>query len=863
MEVSDIKLKELIEQETGEKFNRENKICCPFHEEKTPSFSVRFNPNTGKDQFKCFSCGEVGDKIDFIMKLKNMKYNEAREYLGLTVEKSVQEQQIEKVKGYIEWQIKKFGWKDTLIGLFPFVNDKGEILYFKAKFRNDKGEKRLSYYHIENDKVINKRGSEELPYNLYNAIEGIKNGKILIICEGEKDSNLLNNIFSNNKYVATSVKNVKDLSILRDASIYICGDTGEAGQKYIEHIKSELFQYSNMFKIISLPGIEELGDNKDVGDWLEAGHSKKDLLQAFNRSLDLKNKYELQQDCFGIYKTIFSEDDEKKKYIANFNIETAYNIKFIDENSEGIKLVLKSPLRNIIERVDKVNVFDDLKSFRNFLGSMDLVFTGATNDLMALKVWIRKYFALTDKEIYTGTSFLFNKSGELSLITQQGSIISQKYNSNILSDGGANIDVLNIKPINKTELKELMIHLFEFTTYQNSYSLIGTTINNLAIAQAIKVNIKFHILLLAGESGAGKSTVTECVIMPLLNLKDDPKSIGLITKFALIKALSDGNYSVIFEEHKPSGWDERRISMISEILRNLYDKHTIDRGSKDLKNNKVFQPKRPTIIVGEERYSNIEKALMDRSCIIYLSKAEITENQTASMEWIKSHQDILNKLGRSLVDMVLNMSVDEYRELREYEASKIEGLKDRPLNTAINICTGIAILNKLLNKFDLQNIENYRSVVAGNIKNEILNDMNDSLSEVEKILKLYDQIIGDERVKQEEIDKAIQIKNGKIYIRTSEMFNQIRKYMKDIGEKKPMMEIGDFKKQAQKSGYLLKLSLKQIKVNKENTRFDLYNSNRLKRLKVDSIVPPDYEETEWESGEQQVIYPDKFNKKGS
>ncbi|MBV4439326.1 CHC2 zinc finger domain-containing protein [Clostridium tyrobutyricum] len=863
MEVSDIKLKELIEQETGEKFNRENKICCPFHEEKTPSFSVRFNPNTGKDQFKCFSCGENGDSLDFIMKLKNMKYNEAREYLGLTVEKSVQEQQIEKLKECIEWQIKKFKWKDTLIGLFPFMNDKGEIAYFKAKFKNDKGEKRLSYYHIENDKVINKRGSEELPYNLYNAIEGIKNGKILIICEGEKDSNLLNNIFSNNKYVATSVKNVKDLSILSDANIYICGDTGGPGQKYIEHIKSELFQYSNMFKIINLPGIEELGDNKDVGDWLEAGHSKKDLLQAFNRSLDLKNKYELQQDCFGIYKTIFSEDDEKKKYIANFNIETAYNIKFIDENSEGIKLVLKSPLRNIIERVDKVNVFDDLKSFRNFLGSMDLVFTGTTNDLMALKVWIRKYFALTDKEIYTGTSFLFNKSGKLSLITQQGSIISQKYNSNILSDGGANIDVLNIKPINKTELKELMIHLFEFTTYQNSYSLIGTTINNLAIAQAIKVNIKFHILLLAGESGAGKSTVTECVIMPLLNLKDDPKSIGLITKFALIKALSDGNYSVIFEEHKPSGWDERRISMISEILRNLYDKHTIDRGSKDLKNNKVFQPKRPTIIVGEERYSNIEKALMDRSCIIYLSKAEITENQTASMEWIKSHQDILNKLGRSLVDMVLNMSVDEYRELREYEASKIEGLKDRPLNTAINICTGIAILNKLLNKFDLQNIENYRSIVAGNIKNEILNDMNDSLSEVEKILKLYDQIIGDERVKQEEIDKAIQIKNGKIYIRTSEMFNQIRKYMKDIGEKKPMMEIGDFKKQAQKSGYLLKLSLKQIKVNKENTRFDLYNSNRLKRLKVDSIVPPDYEETEWESGEQQVIYPDKFNKKGS
>ena len=47
--------------------------CCPFHNEKTPSFSV----NEEKGFYHCFGCGEHGDIISFVMKTENMDFKQA------------------------------------------------------------------------------------------------------------------------------------------------------------------------------------------------------------------------------------------------------------------------------------------------------------------------------------------------------------------------------------------------------------------------------------------------------------------------------------------------------------------------------------------------------------------------------------------------------------------------------------------------------------------------------------------------------------------------------------------------------------------------------------------------------------------
>ena len=52
--------------------------CCPFHNEKTPSFYV----SPAKGIYKCFGCGKSGTAVGFVMEHESMTYVEALKYLA-------------------------------------------------------------------------------------------------------------------------------------------------------------------------------------------------------------------------------------------------------------------------------------------------------------------------------------------------------------------------------------------------------------------------------------------------------------------------------------------------------------------------------------------------------------------------------------------------------------------------------------------------------------------------------------------------------------------------------------------------------------------------------------------------------------
>jgi DNA primase len=89
----DIKSRLMPSKIIGQKVNLKQKTSgeflglCPFHNEKTPSFSVSDN----KKFYHCFGCGEHGDIFEFLVKTTGMQYQDALERLaaeaGVTIPK--------------------------------------------------------------------------------------------------------------------------------------------------------------------------------------------------------------------------------------------------------------------------------------------------------------------------------------------------------------------------------------------------------------------------------------------------------------------------------------------------------------------------------------------------------------------------------------------------------------------------------------------------------------------------------------------------------------------------------------------------------------------------------------------------------
>src|SRR3546814_3453182 len=62
------------------KAGREWTACCPFHDERTPSFYV----SPAKQFFHCFGCGVSGSAIKFIMDFDRLEFPDAVEELAQT-----------------------------------------------------------------------------------------------------------------------------------------------------------------------------------------------------------------------------------------------------------------------------------------------------------------------------------------------------------------------------------------------------------------------------------------------------------------------------------------------------------------------------------------------------------------------------------------------------------------------------------------------------------------------------------------------------------------------------------------------------------------------------------------------------------
>ena len=114
---------------------------CPFHNEKTPSFTV----SPAKEIYKCFGCGRSGNTISFVMEHEKYSYVEALRWLankyGIEIEETFQsdEQRQTQLSADSLYIINNFARE--FFGRMLFDTEEGQdvgLAYFKERgFRED------------------------------------------------------------------------------------------------------------------------------------------------------------------------------------------------------------------------------------------------------------------------------------------------------------------------------------------------------------------------------------------------------------------------------------------------------------------------------------------------------------------------------------------------------------------------------------------------------------------------------------------------------------------------------------------------------------------------------------------------------
>lgn len=105
---------------------------CPFHNEKSPSFSV----TPGKQMYYCFGCGEGGNVYSFIMKYENYTFLEAVKMLADRAGVQLPETE------YTEEEKRKADLKAALLEI-----NKQAALYFHHLLKSEKGKIGLNYFN--------------------------------------------------------------------------------------------------------------------------------------------------------------------------------------------------------------------------------------------------------------------------------------------------------------------------------------------------------------------------------------------------------------------------------------------------------------------------------------------------------------------------------------------------------------------------------------------------------------------------------------------------------------------------------------------------------------------------------------------
>ena len=851
-----------------------NKGLCPFHNDHIPSLSLKGN------RYKCFVCGEGGDLIDLIRNKEGINYiqaiKKALEILGLDY--TVEKDKLDNLKDYITEKLNKW-YKDESFVLEDvyFYKDENDIpVLARIKYKNKKtSKKQFSQANIVDlgnyYKLDFKSNKFNLIYNMPKVIKSIQENKYIFLVEGEKDADNLSRLgFTSTTCREINSVNDKSLEVLQGANLIVIADNDNAGQKHIKNIRNLLIDKVKSFRNLVLKEIYDLGEKADISDFIEAefnkGKTTKDIrniiFNKIDRTLNECNKYELQQDKLGVYKTYIKVDkegnvEEQKIYLTNFNVQSLNRIENIDTDEEIIELILISNLGEKKKIIGKSNkVFLDPKSFNSFM-NMGFYFDGKPKDLNNFKAWINKYFLLEKRNEYliTGIREIDNKK---MLITPNGALLKDgTIDNNYKANNQLTlIDFTNIKKLNNEEANELAKHIFNWNTEKNCYNVLGSLVSNMFNSMYRESNgINVHVTSLVGESGSGKSFTIDNIIRPLLNLDNDTMVFSSIMPHGLLRALNDTYMATIIDEVKPSQAGEYKRQLLSNTIRSITGESTVVKGTQN-QGFKTYKYNSSLIIAGEEALD--ETALKNRCNIIWFSCNDMSNEIIESGNYFisKNGKRSLKSLGMEIYLYIMNNfnseNLLEKLNLVEESFQYTQKLHPRIQATFNNTMFGYIVLKHVLiglgaSKSNFKSDYEVSELIYQNLKENVLDGEYATKQIYDEILESIDELASG--TGQYVIAENTHYKQDSLYLKLDikSIYPILESYYRSRG-KTLKLDCKTFVKMLTKSKYVegdSKQYYKVVNLNGKSKRCYFILKDKLKDLDMPVLIPPPIE-CEWE-----------------
>jgi len=227
------------------KNGKEHRCCCPFHDDKTPSFSVYGDDSR---QFKCFGCNDAGDIFDFYqMKCGVTSFPEILS--GIAAEFGINGTPTNPEPSKRLKLIEKYAYTDAA----------GEVLYYNCRYEP----KTFRQSNAEGGWGV--KGIPKVPYNL----PAVMGADTVWIAEGEKDVATLGKLgFVGSCNTGGGGNWTTDLNeYFKGKEVILLPDNDEPGRKHMAKVAEHIRPFSKSIKLLELPGIPEKGD---VSDWVSS-----------------------------------------------------------------------------------------------------------------------------------------------------------------------------------------------------------------------------------------------------------------------------------------------------------------------------------------------------------------------------------------------------------------------------------------------------------------------------------------------------------------------------------------------------------------------------------------------------------------